>query len=135
VTIKVDSLTPLIQVFDMPTSVKFYREVLGFELIMQSSPGDYFDWGCLKLDETYLMLNTAYDKGLRPQAPDSPRVAAHNDTCLYFMADPDKVYEHLVAKGIEVKPPRVASYGMKQLYLSDPDNYGICFQCPVEAEA
>ena len=32
----VDGLCPLLQVFDMPTSVKFYREVLGFELVGNS---------------------------------------------------------------------------------------------------
>ena len=25
-------------------------------------------------------------------------------------------------------PPKVAWYGMKQLYLTDPDGYGLCFQ-------
>ena len=131
-TIKVDSLTTLISVFDMPASLAFYRDILGFELIMQSSEGDDFDWGCLKLDNTYLMLNTAYDRELRPAAPDPQRIKAHSETGLFFMADPDAVYEHLRAKGVEVKPPKVAPYGMKQLYLNDPDGYGICFQCPVE---
>ena len=30
--------------------------------------------------------------------------------------------------GIDVTPPRVAPYGMKQLYVSDPDGYLLCFQ-------
>lgn len=34
-TIKIQGLTPLIEVFDMPTSVAFYRDVIGFEVIMQ----------------------------------------------------------------------------------------------------
>jgi hypothetical protein len=29
-------LTPLVQVFDMPTSVRFYRDVLGFEVVSTS---------------------------------------------------------------------------------------------------
>ena len=131
--IKVDSLTTLISVFDMPTSLAFYRDVLGCEVIMQSAEGDDdFDWCCLKLDGTYLMLNTAYEREFRPPAPDPLRIDTHGDTGLYFMADPDAVYEHLRGKGVEVKPPKVAPYGMKQLYLKDPDGYNICFQCPVE---
>lgn len=31
---------PLLQVFDMPTSLAFYRDVLGFEVIQASPPGD-----------------------------------------------------------------------------------------------
>jgi catechol 2,3-dioxygenase-like lactoylglutathione lyase family enzyme len=43
----VEGLAPLIQVFDMPTSVAFYRDILGFTVVNQSEPGDNFDWGML----------------------------------------------------------------------------------------
>jgi catechol 2,3-dioxygenase-like lactoylglutathione lyase family enzyme len=29
----------------MPTSLAFYRDILGFEVVMQSQPGDAFDLG------------------------------------------------------------------------------------------
>lgn len=127
-TIKVDGVTTLIQVFDMPTSLNFYRAVLGFEVVMQSSAGDDCDWCLLKLDETYLMLNTAYEKETRPAAPDPIRISAHEDTGLFFISDPDAAYDHLLSKGVNTKPPKVAPYGMKQLYVRDPDGYVICFQ-------
>jgi catechol 2,3-dioxygenase-like lactoylglutathione lyase family enzyme len=37
VAFKIESVCPLLQVFDMPTSVRFYRDVLGFDLA-QNSP-------------------------------------------------------------------------------------------------
>ncbi|HXW90155.1 MAG TPA: hypothetical protein VEK33_06375 [Terriglobales bacterium] len=40
----------------------------------------------------------------------------------------DGVYAHLRTKGIDMKEPKVAPYGMRQLYVRDPDGYGICFQ-------
>jgi glyoxylase I family protein len=40
----------------------------------------------------------------------------------------DAAYEHLRARGIDVKPPKLAPYGMKQLYVRDPDGYNLCFQ-------
>jgi glyoxylase I family protein len=40
----------------------------------------------------------------------------------------DGAYQQLVAKGLAINPPKVAWYGMKQLYLTDPDGFGICFQ-------
>ena len=129
--IKVEGLAPLIQVFDMPTSVAFYRDVLGFEVVMQSQPGDAFDWGLLRLDGAELMLNTAYEKEHRPPAPDPARIAAHEDTALYVgCRDVDAAFAHLRAKGVDVSPPQIASYGMKQLYVKDPDGYLICFQWP-----
>jgi len=127
--IKVDGVTPLVQVFDMPTSLRYYRDVIGFEVVMQSSPGDECDWCCLKLDNAYVMLNTAYEKEFRPAQRDPFRVAAHEDSTLYFAADPDEAYEQLRSMGVDVDPPKIAPYGMKQLYVKDPDGYVICFQC------
>lgn len=132
--IEVSSVCALFQVFDMPTSVRFYRDVLGFEVVQTSGrEGDQFDWGMLRLNETYLMLNTAYEQDNRPAEPNKARIAAHGDTCLYFgCPDVDATYRHLRAKGVDVNEPKVAPYGMKQLLLKDPDGYDLCFQWPAE---
>jgi catechol 2,3-dioxygenase-like lactoylglutathione lyase family enzyme len=131
--IKVDGMAPLIQVFDMPTSVRFYRDVLGFTVHRQSSPGDEFDWCWLKLDNTDLMLNTAYEKPDRPAQPDPARIGPHEDTALFFRCpDVDGVYQYLKGKGIKLDPPKTQGYGMRQLYLRDPDGYVICFQWPAQ---
>jgi glyoxylase I family protein len=127
-------LTPLIQVFDMPESIAFYCGKLGFE-VGASSPeiegpeGRYFHWAWLRCGDAELMLNTAYDTGKRPPERDAARWAGHRHTCLYIgCPDPDAAYEHLVSKGVEAQPPQIQSYGMKQVYLRDPDGYMLCFQ-------
>jgi glyoxylase I family protein len=133
--INVSRVTTLIQVFDMPTAVAFYRDVLGFSIIDQSSPGDDFDWGMLRLADAVLMLNTAYEKEHRPAAPDPQRRESHRDTALFFACpDVDGAYMYLKARGLDVKPPKVAPYGMKQLYVNDPDGYVLCLQCPVSTD-
>ena len=38
-SLEVEGFAPLIQVYDMPTSVRFYRDVLGFEVIESSYLG------------------------------------------------------------------------------------------------
>jgi glyoxylase I family protein len=134
--LKVEGFAPLIQVFDMSTAVRFYRDVLGFELVAQSSPGDDFDWGLLRLDGVELMLNTAYEREHRPTRPDSARIAAHDDTALFFgCRDVDAAYRYLRSKGVELGAPKVAPYGMKQIYFKDPDGYQICFQWRAEVES
>src|SRR5580692_6903221 len=99
----------LIQVFDMPTSVRFYRDVLGFEVVSTAPPRgtDEFGWCWLKHgDSTEIMLNTAYDYGERPELPDPARVASHGDTCLYIgCPDVDAAYRYLRDKGLNVKEP------------------------------
>jgi catechol 2,3-dioxygenase-like lactoylglutathione lyase family enzyme len=97
--IEMRGICPLIQVFELPTSVRFYRDMLDFEIVGDSPP----------------------------RSPD--RIAAHGDTCLFIGGpDVDGAYRYLRDKGLDLKEPRVTRYGMKQLYLKDRDGFGICFQ-------
>src|SRR5262249_49452112 len=124
-------MTPLIQVFNMRTAVAFYRDILGFKLVADSGKGDDSSWIWLRFNNADLMLNDRYEPGHVPPAPPAQRTRWHKDTCLYFgCAEPDTVYEHLKAKGVDCHAAQIAPYGMKQLYVRDPDGYGLCFQCP-----
>jgi catechol 2,3-dioxygenase-like lactoylglutathione lyase family enzyme len=128
--IDIRGLTPLLQVFDMPRSIKFYCDVLGFEIVSTSKPNP-FHWALLRLNDAELMLEPIYSQEMRPPAPDPERVFAHADTEIYFgCPDVDAAYAHLRAKGINVNEPRIGFYGMKQLYITDPDGYILCFQWP-----
>jgi catechol 2,3-dioxygenase-like lactoylglutathione lyase family enzyme len=127
--LKIEGVCPLLAVFDMPKAIAFYRDVLGFEVVATSRPGNDFDWALLRHDGAELMLNTAYERDERPPFPDPACVAAHADTTLYFgCRDLDAAYEHLRARGLDVKRPVIRDYGMKQLSLEDPDGYGLCLQ-------
>ncbi len=129
----VKGMAPLLQVFDMPAAIAFYRDKLGFEVVNSNAPCDDCDWAMLKLGEEVLMLNTAYEKEFRPPAPDSRRIAAHMDTTLYFSCpDVESTYQHLVAAGVTVEPPSITGYGFKALYVKDLDGFLLCFQWPVE---
>lgn len=133
--IEINGMTPLISVFDMPTSLRFYRDVLGFEVVTDSGNGDDSSWVWLRLNGADLMLNDQYEPGHVPPAPPIERTEWHHDTCLYFgCPDPDAAYECLRSMGIDLKPPKIAPYGMKQLYLHDPDGYNLCFQWPANKE-
>lgn len=136
--IEMQGMVPLLQVFDMRASIAFYCDVIGFEIVSNSPPRDdvMFHWALLRRDGIELMLNTAYDEGQQPDVPDARRVAAHDDTGLFIACpDVDAAYAYLREKGIAEQPPKVAPYGMKQLYVRDPDGYGLCFQCPVKEQA
>jgi len=132
--IEIRHMAPLLQVFDMPTSIAFYRDVLGFEIkLTDGKPVPDNDWVLLELNEIQIMLNTRYEREHRPPAPDPKNIAAHDDIGLYFACpDPDAAYEHLQSKGVDLKPPKVAPYGMKQLSLRDPDGFGLCLQWRAE---
>lgn len=134
--IEIQGLTPLIQVFNMPRSLAFYRDVLGFAVISDSGNGDDSSWVWLRSNGCDLMLNDQYEPGSAPDSPPAERVEWHSDTCFYFgCPDVDAAYEYLRSKGIELDRPKMAPYGMKQLYVRDPDNYNICFQSSVDRNA
>ena len=131
-TLRIGGFATLIQVFDMPTSLAFYRDVMGFEVISDAPADGRCDWVWLKSDDSELMLNTAYEAEARPQSPDPTRIAAHGDTTLYFgCEDVDAAHAELRARGVAAREPIVTDYGMKQVYLKDPDGYEICLQQPV----
>jgi glyoxylase I family protein len=135
VPMEIRGLAPLLAVFDMKASVRFYRDVLGFELASTSAPGDDFGWALLRRGGAELMLNVTDHDGADPSAPDPARIAAHRDTALFFgCPDVDAAYAHLRAHGIDAEEPFVQGYGMKQMYVKDPDGYTLCFQWPASRE-
>jgi uncharacterized glyoxalase superfamily protein PhnB len=137
-SIRIESAVPLLAVFDVPRSIAFYRDALGFEVANTSKPftddKDDYGWAMLRLNGVELMLNNMYEDNIRPSEPDQARVAAHADTIIYFACpEVDSAYATLSARGIAASAPKVAYYGMKQTYVTDPDGYKLCFQWPVDS--
>jgi len=130
------SMTPLLQVFDMPRAVEFYCAKLGFEVVdhspeIEAAEGRYFDWCCLRRDGAQVMLNTAYDAGERPAERDEARWAGHAHTVLFVgCPELDALHAELCARGLAIAPPQTSYYGMRQIEVTDPDGYQLCFQCP-----
>src|SRR5581483_11831999 len=134
---EIRGLCPLLQVYDMPQSLRFYRDVLGFAIVSTSPMlgEDRCHWAWLRLGSAELMLNTAYEfDEERPVPPNPARAMGHQDICLYFgCPDVDAAYEHLRGRIRGLRPPKVAPYGMKQMYFLDPDGYGLCYQWQAES--
>ena len=129
---EVEGIAPLLQVYDMPASLQFYRDKLGFTVTGSSGDGDDVDWVMLGMNNSILMLNTTHEKHNRPSEPDAIRNKWHHDTILYFnYPDIDGLYHHLLSKGIQPGKPFITGYSWKAIYFTDPDNYQLCFHWPV----
>lgn len=122
----------LIQVFNMPASLKFYRDTLGFEVISDSGSGDDSSWVMLRSNEVILMLNDQYDPaGPIPDAPPPERTRWHFDTLIYFACpDIDAACAHIRRNGYEVKGPFTTGYNYRAINMTDPDGYNVCLQWP-----
>ena len=134
--LQVQGVARLLFVYDMPTSVRFYRDMLGCEIVT-TSPAlgeDYFHWALLRLGAAELMLNTAFESiEDRPSKPERTTTADYRNIWLYLSCpDVDAAYKELLNKGVQAEEPVVTYYGMKQMNLHDPDGYRFCFQWPAQ---
>lgn len=135
-TIRITSGAPLFQVYDMRASLAFYRDVLEFEVVDTAPAGPVTHWAMLRNGGYYLMLNSKYEfDDERPARPDA--ASEREDVALYLTCeDADAVFRQLQQKGwANIAAPTTAAYGMRQLYVRDPDGFCLCFQHAVKRQA
>ena len=124
-------LTPLIGVFDMPTALAFYRDVLGFTVVSASpevdtAEGRFSHWIWLRFGAVDIMLNTLYDSNERPLQPPDKK---SKDAAFYIgCSDVEGAYQELTNRGLKADRPKMAPYGLKLFSVEDPDGYTIVFQ-------
>ena len=140
--IDVKDICALMSVWDMPTTMKFYRDLLGFEIVSRSptyateNNEELFHWCTMRTNGSYIMLNTEYDEGERPAV--RPAHDGRFGTWFYYSCtDLDAAYATLKAAGVECEPPKLTKYGgvdaFRTLSLRDPDGRGITLQHRVES--
>jgi glyoxylase I family protein len=121
-TAAVRHLWPLLCVQDMGRSIAFYRDQLGFTLVGQADARGEIFWCRLERGGSSLMLQQA-------EPEDGPAAGRGRGVGFYFICDDaDAMYAELTSRGLQLSPPQVAYYGMKQLFVPEPDGYSICFE-------
>jgi len=120
-------LWPLLFVQDLDRSIAFYRDRLGFDVVAHDSINDRIYWCRLERGGASLMLQQA-------EAEDGPAAGRGHGVAFYFVCnDADAFHAEFTARGLSLEPPSVAHYGMKQLFVPEPDGYDICFESPTDA--
>jgi glyoxylase I family protein len=124
-------LTPLIGVFDMPTSLAFYRDLLGFTVVfaspeVETREGRFSHYIWLRFGGAEIMLNTQYDSNERPSLP--PEKSSKDAVFYIHCSDVELAYQELTERGMKAERPKMASYGLKHFSVVDPDGYTIVFQ-------
>lgn len=125
----IHELVPLLFVQDIDRSAGFYQEQLGFELVNSWKPAGKLAWCRLERAGSAIMLQQA-------EAEDGPADHRGHGVGFFFnCGDVDALHAELIQRGLQLNPPQVAFYGLKQVFLLDPDGYELCFQSPVEVVA
>ena len=121
-------LWPLLFVQDIEQSIRFYRDQLGFTLANQADSNGKRFWCRLERGGAAIMLQQA-------EAGDGPPEDRGHGVAFYFICDDaDAMFAELQSRGVKVNPPAVAYYGMKQLFVPEPDGYSICFESETDQD-
>ncbi len=118
----VHELAPLLFVEDIRRSVEFYCNKLVFKMTTNWQPDGNLQWCRLERDSVALMLQQACDED------GSPEGRGRGVHLFFNCDDADAEFARLAGAGLKLAPPKVAFYGMNQLFLTDPDGYELCFQ-------
>jgi glyoxylase I family protein len=120
----VQAVWPLLAVDDLPSSLAFWRDQLGFDLVGQADAKGAIFWCRLVRDGASIMLQAAEDE-------DGPAALRGRGVTLYFVcADTDALVEELSARGLSLAPPTLTDYGMRQVFVPEPNGYVVCFESP-----
>jgi glyoxylase I family protein len=130
-------VTPYFEVFDMTSSVAFYRDVLGFHVVfatpeVETAEGRFSHFVRLGGGRVDLMLNTAYDSNERPAARSEPRWAGCRHMHLYIDCDDvEAFYAETTARGLKAERPAPTGYGYLAFHAHDPDGHRLVFHEPL----
>jgi uncharacterized glyoxalase superfamily protein PhnB len=134
---KFNKLTPNFSVRDVTESVKFYQDMLGFELEMAvpdgstkieneiSDEGEYA-YAMMSKDEVYVMFlkedSFKYDIPLLHELPQGASVL------FYIEVDNiEKMYKQLESRAEIAKTLETTWYGMREFYIRDCNGYILGF--------
>jgi len=108
--VKVEKISAItLRVASMRTSVQFYRDVLGMEIMYGGEDG-YFSSLRTK-DAKEPILNLEQGRA----------VTQWGGRLIFYVPDVDQFWRYLQEIGFEPEGPRDASWGERYFYMHDPD--------------
>ena len=102
----------------MENSVRFYKDVLGMEIIYGGEDGSFSSLRAKDANTPILNLEQGHS------VPGWGRM-------IFYVADVDVFWEYLRGKGLNPERPRDASWGERFFHMSDPDGHELSFARPI----
>ena len=112
---KISAVT--LRVANMEASVRFYKDVLGLEIIY-GGEGSYFTSLRTKDGDTILNLEHG-NAGIRW------------GRLIFHVSDVDRFWAYLMEKGFHPDSPQDASWGERYFHMPDPDGHELSFARPI----
>jgi lactoylglutathione lyase len=128
--VQVRSSFPIVYVDDVFASVRFYRDLLGFEEMYRFPDTDEPGYVALRLDDGKIGLSSADFPGIHGK-PQRPVTGRPFELCLE-VADVDGFVSELRAGGVRVlAEPADQIWGERVAYVEDPDGNPVHIRGPV----
>ena len=108
---KISAIT--LRVANMQASVRFYRDVLGLEIIYG---GEASDFTSLRTKDGDTILNLEHGQA-----------DIQWGRLIFHVSDVDRFFAHLAEKGFHPDSPRDASWGERYFHMRDPDGHELSF--------
>ena len=125
----VQEAVPFFGVSDMPKSLKFYVDGLGFDVALKWEPDGTIRWCRLQLGGAGLMLQD-FRKEDGSVRPPEGKLGVGVNIC-FQCKDALAIYRQAVARGVQPREPFVGN-NMWVTGLTDPNGYHIEFESPTD---
>ena len=127
---KLNSLIPNLAVASVEQTIQFYRDNLGFEVVVTVPPvdekvADYL-FAIVKKDGVSVMLQRS--DSFREDVPFATQVDIGASASLFIDGEGiEALHAKLKRNNLRITDTKVTSYGMKEFYLKDNNGYVLCF--------
>jgi len=122
----VNGIAPFFIAKDVPASLSFYRNLLGFEVVFAEPNDDPF-FGIVARDGAMIMLK---DVGVSP-VPNYTRDPAARWDAYVNVPDPDELATEYLSRGVQFSVPLKDTHdGLRGFELKDADGYVLFFGRP-----
>jgi len=129
----ISAISPLFIVADVPATLSFYRDMLGFDVVFRGpSPDDEF-FGIVRRDGAMIMFKalgvSVEGKEVRVDpVPNYGREPAHAWDAYLEVPDPDALAAEFTSRGMILSVPLgLTDDGLRGFELRDLDGYGLFF--------
>ena len=113
---KVSAIT--IEVGDMGRAVRFYRDILGLEILYGGEDASFSSFRTGSIDS--VILNLELGKPVRGWG-----------RMVLYVSDVDETWAHLTERGFHPDLPRDAPWGERYFHMPDPDGNELSFAEPL----
>ena len=126
----ISGIAPLFIVRDVPASLLFYRQRLGFEVTFQGPTGDDIFFGIVERGAAMIMLKAIGVEPVPNYTRDIKQGIARWDAYLH-VPDPDALAEELSSRDVDFFVPlKDTDDGLRGFEVKDADGYVLFFGRP-----